>query len=101
MKLLKYNKKEQKNLDISIINYKFYNGKYLTFEKDGKVKEYDSYKDKLIFEGGYLNGKKNGIIKEYDINGKLEFEGEYLNGIRNGIFKKIIIMVIWNLKVVI
>ena len=88
LNLVRYNKNEQKNLNISLINYKFYVGKYLALEEERKVKEYDGFKDELIFEGGYSNGKKNGIIKEYDINGKVEFEGEYLNGIRNGKFKK-------------
>ena len=58
LNLVRYNKKEQKNLNISLINYKFYNGKYLVLEEEEKVKEYDGFTDKLIFEGGYLNKKK-------------------------------------------
>ena len=50
----------------------------------GKVKEYDDYNGKLIFEGEYLNGLRNGKGKEYYFGGKVKFEGEYLNGQRNG-----------------
>ena len=54
---------------------------YELINGNGKVKEYDIYDGKLIFEGEYLNGKRNGKGKEYD-DGKLIFEGEYLNGKR-------------------
>ena len=52
----------------------------------GKVKEYDSYNNKLKFEGEYLNGKRNGKGKEYksEFDGSLGFKGEYLNGKRHG-----------------
>ena len=83
LKLVKYNKNLQKNIDISIINYKFFTGKYIIYESNRIGKEYDGYDDTLIFEGEYLNGKRNGKGKEYYF-GKLEFEGEYLNGKRNG-----------------
>ena len=52
------------------MNYKLFSGRYIIYEKDGKVKEYN-YNDVLIFEGEYLNGKG----KEYDLNGNLVFEG--------------------------
>ncbi len=77
LKLVKYNKSIQKNLDISIINYKHFKGRYIIYESNGIGKEYDGYDDTLIFEGEYFNGKG----KEYD-NGDLIFEGEYLNGQR-------------------
>ena len=83
LKLVKYNKVLQKRININIINYKAFSGRYIIFRKNGKVKEYDSYNDTLIFEGGYLNGKRNGKGKEYDeYNGNLKFEGEYSNGKR-------------------
>jgi hypothetical protein len=48
--------------------------------KNGKglIKEYDNYRDTLLFEGEYINGERNGKGKDYDIyNAKLKFEGEY------------------------
>ena len=81
LKLVRYNKSMQKNLDISIINYKFFKGNYIIYESNGKGKEYSGYNDKLIFEGEYLNGKRNGKGKEYSgYDNTLIFEGEYLNG---------------------
>ena len=82
--IIKYNKNMQKILDISLINYKTFSGRYILYGKNGKGKEYN-YDDKLLFEGEYLNRKRNGKGKEYnDYNGKLMFEGEYLNKKRNG-----------------
>ena len=75
LQIVKYNKTLQKNLDIGIINYKYFSWKYIIYESNGNVKEYD-YGDKLLYEGVYLNGKG----KEYDFYGKLFFEGEYLDG---------------------
>ena len=83
LKLIRYNKSFQKNLDISLINYKFFAGKYAIYEPNGILKEYDGNDDKLLFEGECLNGKKNGKGKEYYF-AFLAFEGEYLNGKRNG-----------------
>ena len=80
LKLVKYNKRLQKIININIINYKHFTGKYIIYESNGIGKEYNGYDDALIFEGEYLNGKRNGKGKEYDFNGKLKFEGEYLNG---------------------
>ena len=76
--IIKYNKNMQNILDISLINYKTFSGRYILYGENGKGKEYN-YDDKLVFEGEYLNGKRNGKGKEYDYNGKLMFEGEYLN----------------------
>ena len=106
-KIVKCNKNLQKNINISIINYKHFSGKYLIYESDGNVKKYNGYDDTLLFEGRlngigkeydeyniliyegeYLNGQRNGKGKEYYDNGKLKFEGEYLNGQRNGKGKK-------------
>ena len=85
LRLVRYNKSIQNNLDISIINYKFFKGNYIIYESNGIGKEYYGYNDTLIYEGEYLNGKRNGKGKEYDkYNGELIFEGEYLNGKRNG-----------------
>ena len=84
LKLVKYNKSLQKNIGISIINYKLFTGKYIIYESNGFGKEYNYKNNKFLFEGEYLNGEKNGKGKEYLYNGKLIFEGEYLNGKRNG-----------------
>ena len=84
LKIIKYNKSLQKNLYISIINYKHFSGKYIIYGSNGIGKEYQGYDDSLIFEGEYSNGERNGKGKEYDDKGKLEFEGEYINGKRNG-----------------
>ena len=85
LKIIKYNKNLQKNININIINYKYFKGNYIIFEPDSNRigKEYKSYNDELVFEGEYLHGMKNGKGKEYD-SGEIIFEGEYLNGIKNG-----------------
>ena len=83
LELIKYNKSLQENMNISLINYKYFGGKYVEYELNGEGKEYNDC-DKLIFEGEYLNGKRNGKGKEYNNLGKLRFEGEYLNGKKNG-----------------
>ena len=88
LRLVRYNKSMQKNLDISIINYKFFKGNYIIYESNGIGKEYYGYDDTLIFEGEYLNDQRHGKGKEYDYNGKLIFEGNFLNGNRNGIGKE-------------
>ena len=82
--IIKYNKNMQNIMDINLINYKFYSGKYIMYEENGKGKEYNGYDNRLEFEGEYLKGKRNGKGKEYYDNGELSFEGEYLNGKRNG-----------------
>ena len=84
LKVLKYNKNLQKEMNLSLYNYKFYSGRYIIYESNGKGKEYNGSDDKLLFEGEYLNGERSGKGKEYGSNGGLIFEGEYLNGNRNG-----------------
>ena len=83
LKLVRYNKNIQKHLDISIINYKYFKGRYIIYESNRVGKEYNGEDDTLKFEGEYLNRKRNGKGKEY-YDGKLLFEGEYLNGKKNG-----------------
>ena len=74
-----YNKSLQRKFGLNTIDFRRISGRY-KIEKDGKIKEYNSYNNKLIFEGQYSNGKGNGEGKEYNEDGKLIFEGEYLNG---------------------
>ena len=84
LRIINYNKYIQNLLDISIINYKLFSGKYIVYETDKIGKEYDIYNNNLLFKGEYLNGKRNGNGKEYDKKGNIIFEVEYLNGKRNG-----------------
>ena len=84
LKLIKYNKGLQKNININIANYKFFSEKYIIYESKGFGKEYFGMDDELQYEGEYLNGQRHGKGKEYNWQGKIEFEGEYLNGKRNG-----------------
>ena len=84
LSLVKYNKHLQNNLNINLVNYRLFSGKYIMFEDKKGGKEYNSCNDKLIYEGEYLNGKRNGKGKEYNDDNKLIYEGEYLNGKRNG-----------------
>ena len=80
LKIVKYNKSLQKNIDINLINYKFYSDRYIIYE-NGKGKEYIGYDSELIFEGEYKHGEKNGRGKEYHyFFHPSEFEGEYKNG---------------------
>ena len=60
LKVVKYNKSLQKNIDINIINYKHFSGRYIIYESNGIGKEYEGYNDILLFEGEYLNGERNG-----------------------------------------
>ena len=83
LKIVKYNKSTQKNLNINIINYMHFKGRYIIYGQNGIGKEYDGYNDQLIFEGEYKNGQRNGEGKEY-ANSGLYFVGNYLNGKRHG-----------------
>ena len=67
LEIIRYNKKLQKENNISLLNYKFLSNKYIKYESNKKGKEFDFY-GKLKFEGEYLNGKRNGKIK---------YKGEY------------------------
>ena len=88
LEIIKYNKNIQKLLNINIVNYKIFSGKYIIYDRNGKGKEFNIYDDTLIFEGEYSNGKRNGKGRElhYDIldGYDMVFEGEFLNGERNG-----------------
>ena len=84
--LIKYNKNLQNLIDINLLIYKIFSGRYIIYQNNSQIKgkEYNSYNDKLIFEGKFLNGERHGKGKEYDYNGNIVFEGEYLNGKKNG-----------------
>ena len=87
LKIVKYNKALKDIIDIQLLNYKLFTGKYLIYETNGIGKEYDNNNDGLLFEGEYKNGERNGKGKEYNIYNTYQhilFEGEYKNGKRNG-----------------
>jgi len=67
LKVIKRNKHLQKNLNISINNYKRFSGRYIIYKSKRFGNEYDNETGEFIFEGEYLNGEKNGKGKEYDI----------------------------------
>ena len=46
LKIIKYNKSLQTNLNINLINYKHFKGKYIIYESEGYGKEYYGYNDK-------------------------------------------------------
>ena len=83
LKLIRFNKKFQQNLNININHYIHFKENYIIYDSNGKGKEYDN-NGELIFEGEYIHGEKNGKGKEYDSEGNIIFEGEYLNAKRNG-----------------
>jgi len=89
LKLVKYNKAIQDDIDINLNNYKFFSERYIIYDSNRKGKrkrkgrEYCGSNDLLVFEGEYLNGERNGKGKYY-WNNKILFEGEFLNGERNG-----------------
>ena len=60
LKIVLYNKRLQKLLDINLINFKIFSGRYVELQQNGEWKELSSYDDYLIFERQYLNGKRNG-----------------------------------------
>ena len=60
LNMIIYNKNFQKKFEIDIEDYKKLKGRYKVGEKNGEAKEYDLYKDILLFEGQYLEGKRNG-----------------------------------------
>ena len=86
LRIINYNHRLQNILNINLINYKIFNGKYIIYESDVKAKEFSIYNDHLIYKGNYLNGKRNGEGIEYDSydDGHLIYKGEFLNGKRNG-----------------
>ena len=72
LSILKYNKNLQKIMDLNLINYRIFSGKYIIYErKEKKGKIYDAYNDKVIYEGELLKGEKNGKGKEYDEYGNI------------------------------
>ena len=76
--ILKHNKSLQNAININNRHYQLFSGRYIIYEENGEVKEYEGNTDELVYEGEYLNGKRNGKGKEYYNNDELKFEGEYL-----------------------
>ena len=85
LKVAKYNKRLQKNLDLNLINYMTFTNKYIIYDENGKGKEYDRPNEVLLYEGEFKNGERYGKGKEYHFrNINLMYEGEYKNGKRHG-----------------
>ena len=80
LKIVKYNKKLQNKINLDIIDYKSFSGRYIEYETKIKGKEFNIKNNILIYEGGYLNGERNGKGKEYNEEKDLIFEGEYKEG---------------------
>ena len=85
LKIIKYNKKMQNLLEINIVDFMSFSGKYIVYEENGIGKEYNSYNDKLIYEGEYVHGERNGKgVEYYKLKPEIIFEGEFKNGKRHG-----------------
>ena len=69
LQLVKYNKSLQKILNLNIMNFRVFSGKYTVYEdetnRNGKI--YNAFENKLIFEGELINGRKNGKGKNITI----------------------------------
>ena len=50
LKVVKYNKGLQNNINVNLINYKTFKNKYIIYEEKGIGKEYFYYFNKLIFK---------------------------------------------------
>ena len=44
-------------MNINLINYQLLSQKYIIYETKEKIKIYNAFNDRLIFEGEYFNGK--------------------------------------------
>ena len=65
--MVKLNKNFQKIINIDIINYKYYYGRYIKYEENGEGKEYN-FNGILLFKGYYVNIKmENEMEKELNI----------------------------------
>ena len=86
LKIIRYNKNLQNLLDIHLMNYKRFSGRYIKHIANKKIKEYSCYGNhRLIYEGEYLSGKRHGKGIEFDSKfGRIIYEAEYLNGKRHG-----------------
>ena len=94
LELIMYNKNIQNKLEIGIINYQFFSGKYKILDKTGTSQVFFGANDEMIFEGKYVNGKRNGKGKEYDYDGYLIFDVIIKMGKEKEKEKNMIMMVI-------
>ena len=62
LNLILYNKKIQKKLGFGLIDFKRFSGRYKV-EKNGEIKEYDSYSNILLFEGHMQIEKEMDMVK--------------------------------------
>ena len=75
LNILKFNKSLQNKLNINIVNYKIFSGKYITYETNDQGKIYSLFNNNIVFKGEFVKGQKNGKGKEYFEDGQLLFEG--------------------------
>ena len=54
----------QKIININIINYNHFKGRYIIYGSNNIGEEYIGNPNILIFEGKYLNGERNGKGKK-------------------------------------
>ena len=90
LEIAKYNKNIQNILNLNILTYREFSGRYIIKRKNEIIEEYNYHYNNLVFRGRYLNEKRNGKGIEY--RGETRFECEYLNGKRNGKGKEFFIM---------
>ena len=87
-KLVKYSKSLQNRINLNLIKYQLFSGRYILYEPEKEGKLYDLGTDGILFKGDYLHGTG----KEYGVFGEVKFEGEYFNGKRNGKGKELYFM---------
>ena len=93
LKLIKYNKSLQKEMDLDIIDYKSFSRRFIAYKNKTNGVEVLAINNSVLYEGEFLNGERNGKGKEYDSKGNIEFEGYFLKE-RNGMEKEKYI-IIW------
>ena len=77
--IVRYNKRLQKKIDLSLKNYKEFTNRYIEYSSKTSGIEYNN-EDRVVYNGGFFNGKRNGNGREYNVKEVKIFEGEYLKG---------------------
>ena len=85
LKILRYNKRIQKSVDIDFNFYRNYAKRYIIYKDKNKNFGNEYNKDNLeIYEGEFVNEKRSGKGKEFNSLHEIIFDGDYLYGKRNG-----------------
>ena len=53
LKLIKYSKILKDKIDINLIDYQLFTGRYIIYESNTRGKEYNGFDDTILFEGEY------------------------------------------------